>query len=160
MDAEKSTRNFRARGPLGAPRLGLGRVGTAVLLAALAVCGACSLLVESTTDQCKTNQDCSRFGAFSVCNAGICVKPTSMVDAGSDANDDGDASDAGDASDDGDASDAGDGESCFSGKATTDPEFLNHCTDAGCEPFDNCARLGLCADAAVPPLVTPPDGGL
>lgn len=30
------------------------------------------------------------------------------------------------------------------------------CPDNLCVPFDNCARLGLCAGATLPPLVAPP----
>ncbi len=112
------------------------------MLATLVATGACSLLVESTTDQCKTSGDCSSFGAFSVCNAGICVKPTAVADGGSD------------------GSDGSDEGTCFTGAPTTDLQFFNQCTEQDCDPFDNCARLGLCADAALPPLIHSPDGGV
>ena len=148
----KSTRNFHARRADRAPRFGFRRVAAALLLAALAASGACSLLVESTTDQCKTSQDCSEFGAFSVCSAGICVKPAPIGDAGADASDASDGDSGSDASDD--------GGSCFTGVPTTDLEYLNQCTDGVCEPFDNCVRLGLCGSATLPPLVAPGDGGL
>ncbi|MEO5728427.1 MAG: hypothetical protein ABI134_05010 [Byssovorax sp.] len=131
----KSIRNFQARRTSEPGRGGRRlRVTGALLLAVLAASGACSLLVESSTDQCKTDAECSAFGDYSVCNAGVCVKPSSVDDAGSD------------------------GGNCFTGAPTKDPEFFNQCTDAGCEPFDNCVRLGLCSDAGLPPLVSP-DGG-
>ena len=137
MDAMKSTRNFQAR-RANEPGRGVRlRVAGALLLMVLAATGACSLLVESSTDQCKTDAECSAFGEYSVCNAGICVKPGSLPDAGSDGGDEG---------------------GCFTGTPASDPDFFNQCTDAGCEPFDNCARLGLCGDASLPPLVSP-DGG-
>ena len=135
----KSTLDSHARGAAG---FGLRRLAAAVLVAALAASGACSLLVESTTDQCKTHQDCGELGAFSVCSAGICVKPAPAADAGSD------------------ASDASDGGPCFTGVPATNLEFLNQCTAGVCEPFDNCVRLGLCDGATLPPLVAPGDGGL
>lgn len=133
----KSTRTYQARRENEPGRGGRLRAACALLLAALAASGACSLLVESGADQCKTDAECSAFGDYSVCNAGICVKPSPVHDAGSDGGDEG---------------------GCFTGKPTTDPEFFNQCTDAGCEPFDNCARLGLCGGASLPPLVSP-DGG-
>jgi len=136
----KSTRNSQARRANEPGRGGRLRVATALLLAVIAASGACSLLVESTTDQCTTDADCRPFGDFSVCTAGLCVKPGAANDAGPD------------------GGDGGDGGACFTGTPTSDPEFFNQCADAGCEPFDNCARLNLCADAGLPPLVSP-DGG-
>jgi hypothetical protein len=51
---------------------------------------------------------------------------------------------------------------CVPKVPTSDPDFLNEtCTTAQCIDFDNCTRLGLCGgDASLPPLVTPPVGGL
>lgn len=129
---------------VGEPRERGGRrwhlLGT-VLSLALVASGACSLLIESETDQCKTDNDCTSFGEYSVCSKGICVAPAPITDAGSDAPD-------------GDPGDGG----CFTGVPAVDLEYYNQCTDAGCDPFDNCARLGLCGDAGLPPLVSP-DGG-
>jgi hypothetical protein len=103
----------------------------AVGLAALGlVVSACSLIVQTNTNQCNGDGDCKPYGEYSLCSAGICVIPS-------------------------------DGGTCFMGDPMTDPEFFNQCTDAGCEPFDNCARLGLCGDdAGLPPLIPPGDGGL
>ena len=136
----ESTRTARAR---------RGRLLGSLLAAGLLATGACSLLVENNTDQCTTNADCADFGEYSVCSQGLCVKPSPVEDAGADA----DAADAHDAADSGDSG----GEACFSGDPTTDLQFYNH---AGCEPFDNCSRLGLCGDAGLPALVPPTDGGL
>lgn len=130
----KSTPNFQAQ-PAHEPGRGTHRrLAYGLLLAALAATGACSLLVERSTDQCKSDAECASFGDYSVCSAGLCVKPTSLHDGGADGGD------------------------CFTGKPASDPEFFNQCTDAGCEPFDNCARLNLCDDAGLPPLLSP-DGG-
>jgi hypothetical protein len=38
---------------------------------------------------------------------------------------------------------------CFFGTPSTKPEFANQCTTATVIPFDNCARLGACDDAAL-----------
>ncbi|MFI5301104.1 MAG: hypothetical protein ACHREM_23720 [Polyangiales bacterium] len=45
---------------------------------------------------------------------------------------------------------------CFSGAPSQPLEFLNACTDADFVVFDNCARLGFCADSALPDRVAPP----
>jgi hypothetical protein len=122
-----------------APRA--ARVGGWVLASLLAICGAaCSLIVESETNQCTTDTDCSRrFNNGSVCQSGICVKP------GDNQNDGGGGADAGD---------------CFQGEPKTNEDYLNQCTNADCIPFDNCTRLGLCNGGKLPPLVDPPDGGV
>ncbi|TKD03307.1 hypothetical protein [Polyangium fumosum] len=98
--------------------------------------GACNLLVEGATDQCTTDADCNKFGNGSVCQQGVCVaKGGSGSSSGSGG--------------------SGGGEACFSGEPTKDEQYLNQCTDATCVDFDNCARLGLCDGAALPPLVEP-----
>src|SRR5262249_20631037 len=121
----------RPRISVGARR---GRLAVLLLLGALAS-AACSLIVNRSTDQCQMDGDCKPYGAYSVCNQGVCVMPESMHDSG------------------------GAGGGCFMGTPTTDLDFFNACTDAGCEPFDNCARVGLC-DAGLPKLIVPPDGGV
>jgi hypothetical protein len=110
-----------------------------LLLAGLgfsALLGACSVLVESATDQCKTDADCNHFGNGSVCKEGLCVLPGGSTSSSSGS--------------------GGGGEACFSGTPTKDEEYLNQCTTAECVEFDNCARLGLCNGAALPALVDPP----
>jgi hypothetical protein len=56
----------------------------------------------------------------------------------------------------------GDGGACTPPEtARSNFELLNEpCTNATCVPFDNCARLGMCGDAAMPNLISPPDGGV
>jgi hypothetical protein len=87
---------------------------------------ACSVIVESETNQCASDADCGRFNNGSVCRGGLCVlsgePPTE----------------------------------CFTGKPVKNADFLNQCTDAQCIKFDNCERLGLCQGAALPALVDPP----
>ncbi len=78
----KSTRNSQARRANEAARGGRLRWAGGLLLAVVAASGACSLLVESSTDQCKTSADCAGFGEYSVCNAGLCVKPTAEQEDG------------------------------------------------------------------------------
>lgn len=124
-----------------------GRVIGLLMTLGLVATGACSLLVESKTDQCQTNTDCAKFGAYSVCSDGVCTKPSGTGGTG-----------GGSSSSSSGAGGSGDDAGCFLGTPATDPQFLNQCTDAGCEPFDNCARLGLCDDAGLPPLLSP-DGG-
>lgn len=41
---------------------------------------------------------------------------------------------------------------CFACEPTTEPEILEACTDAQCEPFDNEARLPLYEGSDLPPL--------
>ncbi|MDC0745777.1 hypothetical protein [Polyangium mundeleinium] len=104
-----------------------------VLLAMAGLAGACNLIVEGATDQCTTDADCNKFGNGSVCQQGVCV-----LAGGSSS-----------------SSGSGGGEACFSGEPSNDEQYLNQCTDATCVEFDNCARLGLCDGAALPPLVEP-----
>ena len=51
---------------------------------------------------------------------------------------------------------------CFPCTPTTDPQFLNACTDAACVPFDDQARIaGFVPDGALPPVPdVPMDGGV
>jgi hypothetical protein len=113
----------------------------------LGLVAACSLVV-TTKDQCSVDGDCKKFGSYSKCQEGVCVKPG---DTGADGGPDGSTDSGSDAAD----VDAG----CFTGTPMVDEEFLNACVDGGCEPFDNCKRLNLCGDASLPALITPPDGG-
>ena len=107
---------------------------------------ACSLLVNTDKDQCSVDGDCAAT-AGAVCRVGVCVLASSLADAGADARCDG--------PNDSDA-DAG----CTPKVPVSDPDFFNEkCTSAQCIDFDNCARLGVC-DGGLPPLVTPPVGGI
>jgi hypothetical protein len=106
--------------------------------------GACSFMLDTSTTQCQSDQDCQRF-AGAVCNVTnrVCVAPR---DAG--------VSDASTSIADADlAADAveictGPG-GCFSCTPSNESQILSHCTDTVCVPFDN-KRLTLLGD----------DGGL
>ena len=100
----------------------------AITVAALAfTTAACSVLLDRTVDQCKTDGDCASFGGHPYCRSGVCV-----------------------------ASNLGP-EGCFYGAPSSPVEFANQCSTAQCQPFDNCARLGLCGPDAAPPVpVAPP----
>lgn len=104
------------------PRL----LGFALLFTIALPVGACSVLVESETNQCATDADCERFGNHPLCVEGLCV-PSGLGPPG-----------------------------CFLGAPTTDDQYQNQCTGSQCERFDNCARLGLCGAAELPPLIDPP----
>jgi hypothetical protein len=125
----------------------------AVLVVAVTVT-ACSLLVDTTKNQCTTAADCSP-SAGAMCVDGVCVAGGASADASTDGN----ASDGptGDALVDG---------GCAPKEPTTQDDFLNEkCTNAQCISFDNCARVGLCpgvdgGDGGLPALVDPPVGGI
>jgi len=107
---------------------------------------ACSLLVNTNKDQCSADADCAS-SAGAVCREGVCVLASSLPEAGADAPSDGPNGPDGDAG-------------CTPKVPTSDPDFLNEkCTNAQCIDFDNCTRLGVC-DGGLPPLVTPPVGGI
>lgn len=110
---------------------------------------ACSLILDKNKDQCATNGDCAKFGPAFTCNAGVCATTTTALD--------------GSTLPDGALPDGAlpDGGCVPKVPKTSREDFLNEtCTDSTCIPFDNCARLGLCGDAALPALVDPPDGGV
>jgi len=98
----------------------------ALFAGALAATAACSVLLDHTVDQCKTDTDCTSFGGHPYCKAGVCV-----------------ASNLGPTG-------------CFFGTPTAPSDFANQCSTAQCQPFDNCARLGLCGPDAAPPAAVPP----
>lgn len=109
------------------------RVATAcaAFLALIALFGgACSVILDHGNTQCAVDEDCVSFGGRPSCQRGLCV-----------------------------ASNLGP-EGCFFGTPTTPEQFANQCSTSQCEPFDNCARLGLCASGAAEPATIPPiDGG-
>jgi ABC-type phosphate transport system substrate-binding protein len=94
---------------------------------------ACSLILDRSSAQCSTDDDCKSFGAHPYCRQGVCTE-SSLGPPG-----------------------------CFFGTPSTPAEFANQCSTAQCETFDNCDRLGLCSPGAtLPPLVNPPaiDAGM
>jgi hypothetical protein len=49
---------------------------------------------------------------------------------------------------------------CYPCAPETAPQYLNACTDAGCVPFDDTARIkNLPADGNLPPVPNVPDAG-
>lgn len=91
---------------------------------------ACTFLFDKDDVQCETREDCVALGftGTPVCENSVCVA-TNLGPEG-----------------------------CFLGTPTTPEEFANQCTAAQCERFDNCARLGICAEGdVVPDPIAPPD---
>ncbi|HEX3758633.1 MAG TPA: hypothetical protein VHW23_07995, partial [Kofleriaceae bacterium] len=88
---------------------------------------ACSVLFDHDRDQCATSHDCEAFPGHPVCQAGVCIASHLGPDG------------------------------CFFGTPSTSDQFANRCSTSSCEPFDNCARLGLCKSAdQPPPAIAPP----
>jgi hypothetical protein len=97
----------------------------------------CSLILDRSDAQCKTDDDCARFGGHPLCEKGVCVASGLGPDG------------------------------CFAGTPKTQSDYLNACSTAACVPFDNCARLGMCdpmtalpqtvdpTPMSIPPLVNP-----
>ncbi len=83
-------------------------------LVATAALGGCSVLVDDRNIQCRTDDDCAKFGNHPLCSRGICV-PSGLGP-----------------------------QDCFFGDPQTAPEFANACTTARCVPFDNCGKLNKC----------------
>lgn len=108
-----------------------------VSIALGAVTTACSLVVNNDTEQCSTDGDCRGYAADAVCRSNVCVSPgaAAQIDGGPSA--------------------------CTPKVPVTQLDILNEpCTNASCIPFDDCARAGLCADASLPALLPPGDGGV
>ena len=104
----------------------------AFAMVALAVAGTgCSLLLDRSSTQCKTDNDCARYGSHPLCQSGVCV-----------------------------ASGLGP-EGCFYGTPATQADYLNACSTAACVPFDNCGRLDSCGpDGGMPATVDPTNGAI
>jgi len=118
----------------------MARTRTLIALAVALVTTACSLLVNTDKNQCSADSDCTRPAA---CVQGVCVLGAVNPDGG-------------DAQSDGPTTDGG----CVPKPPVSPDDFLNEkCTNSECIPFDNCARVGVC-DGGLPPLVTPPTGGI
>jgi hypothetical protein len=98
---------------------------------ALLLVGGCSLLVNHDAVQCKSDNDCARYGSHPYCRDGVCV-----------------------------ASGLGP-EGCFYGTPRSQADYLNACSTAACVPFDNCERLDSCApDGGMPATVDPQNGAI
>lgn len=104
--------------------------GTALLIAG----GACTILVDHSSVQCRTDADCAQFEGHPVCRSSLCVA------SGLCPND------------------------CVSGPPRSNSDFLNACTSSGllgaqvgeCLAFDNCGRVGLCGPSDGGAPLTPP----
>jgi hypothetical protein len=98
---------------------------TTILLLASA---ACTVLLDKTDTQCKTDDDCARYGGHPFCQGGVCVA-SGLGPAG-----------------------------CFYGAPSQPSDFLNQCSAASCASFDDCSQIGTCdaAAAMTAPLVPPP----
>jgi hypothetical protein len=129
------------------PRTALAIVAAGLGLAAIY---SCSLIVETRSQQCQADADCTMAGfPNSKCDTmnGVCVMATGSSGSGSSGSSTGSSS---------------------SGVATctvggTDPnlELLNACTDGGCTPFNNLARIPAWDGGELPPLNDAgPDGGM
>jgi hypothetical protein len=134
-------------------RLRQGRFLALVVL--LLPVAACSLLLNTSGDQCGSDGDCKKLSAGATCQSGVCVDGVGGGEGGT-----------GDGSvppGDGSAKDGGPGnvsgfDGCFPGVPKTPDELLNACTTASCVTFDNCTKLGLCNDGGLPAAVTPEAG--
>ena len=103
----------------------------AALAAATALWAGGCTFLVDRSAQCKTDADCTRFGGHPFCQGGVCV-PSGLGPDG-----------------------------CVYGTPQQQSDYLNACTTASCQPFDNCARLGMCgADVAPPSTIDPSNGAI
>jgi hypothetical protein len=85
----------------------------------------CSLLLDRS-NQCRTDDDCVKFGGHPYCQSGVCV-PSGLGPDG-----------------------------CVFGTPKSQSDYLNGCTTAAWQKFDNCARLGMCSSSTMPPSTVDP----
>ena len=117
----------------------------AVCMALLGVVvGGCSILLDTSTQQCQSNSDCARF-PNAVCDVSnhLCTPrlPSSLGSDGSAGPEVGGAPACHDES------------GCLPCPGGAPPTLLEACTSARCVPFDNKARLAnLQADGGLKPL--------
>jgi hypothetical protein len=121
------------------------RFATAAAAALVLASAACTALLDRNPTQCRTDDDCARFGDHPFCQNSVCV-----------------------------ASGLGP-QGCFYGTPQAPADFLNQCSAATCMAFDDCARAGMCDDgggadvglvpppardagASTPPAPAPPPG--
>jgi hypothetical protein len=116
---------------------------------------ACTLLLDRSSDQCSTDTDCAHFGAGAVCRNSVCVSGEGGTQNQNPNNTDG-----------GDAGPGDGGPAPFGqpgcvvvtpGPGTTNDDFLNACTHASCQAFDNCDALGICDGGFLG--ASPPEAG-
>jgi hypothetical protein len=112
------------------------RIRGFIIVATLLGVSGCSVLLDRS-GQCRTDDDCLKFGGHPYCQNGVCV-PSGLGPDG-----------------------------CVYGTPKSQTDYLNACTTAAWMQFDNCGRLGLCSsqntvpgtldpsNATIPPLVNP-----
>lgn len=90
-------------------------------------------------DDCENDAQCVKlFGSGSTCAEGYCTDPVTIIDPSCEQK-------------------TPDGRVCNACPPKTQVEYLNACTSAACEPFDNKTRLTkLTADGGLPKLPPPP----
>jgi hypothetical protein len=135
----------------------------------LAAIYSCSLIVESRSQQCQADSDCSNAGfAGSKCDTmrGVCIAAAGSTGPGaSGSGPSGSSSSSSTTSSSGttgcDVDGGIDAGGCYNCPPTSDPEFLNACTD-GCIAFDNNLRVTLLDGGVLPPLndAGPNDAGM
>ena len=114
-------------GAMEFPMNGSGRrPARAFAVALLSACAACTLLVDRNSVQCRSDSDCAKFGSHPYCQSGVCV--ASGLEPSN----------------------------CFYGTPAQPEDFLNQCSTAQCQAFDNCSRLGVCGGDFTDPLLMPP----
>jgi hypothetical protein len=115
-----------------------------VVFGLVLLAGSCSFMLDTSTTQCQSDQDCQRF-AGAVCDPSkrVCVasRDASISDASTAIADVNSTADTAESC-------TGPG-GCFSCTPSNETQILSHCTDTVCVPFDN-KRLTLLGD----------DGGL
>lgn len=111
----------------------------------LMAASACSLVVDTSTTQCRSDQDCARFGA--VCNREqrVCVSASPAATGSPDA---GLSDTPGDLA--GPSCMGSNG--CYACTPTNEEQLASLCTDSICIPFDNARVTLLTSDGHLRPL--------
>jgi len=117
----------------------------ALLWTLLMAAGACSLVVDTSTTQCRSDQDCVRFGAVCDREERVCVSASPAIMESPDAGiEDTQSDQAG-------SSCLGPG-GCYACPPTNDEQLASLCTDSICIPFDNARVTLLTPDGRLRPL--------
>ena len=110
--------------------------------ASLLLAGACSFMLDTSTTQCQSDQDCQRF-AGAVCDVidRVCVASRDASTSSSDVDPTTDAAES-----------CNGPSGCFSCTPSNETQILSHCTDTVCVPFDNKRLTLMGDDGALRPL--------
>jgi hypothetical protein len=108
----------------------------AAVTGSLLAFAACTLILDRNSSQCQTDGDCAGFGTGLKCQSGACVAPAGV----------------------------GGPPGCFAGTPQTEAQFLTHCGNASCLPFDSCSHNvcdagAVALDGALLPVVKGDSGG-